>query len=326
MRRGVLAITPGDPDGIGPEVTWKAIRKLPSSFRHAVVCVGARAPFDRLRAPVTELSDHDLADRAALSKKILRARSKRIWLVPAPSTPHAQLSGFQSGWSIERAVALIQRGIADALVTGPISKERLNQGGFPYPGHTEFLAQLSAQGGSAPPVTMMLANDQLRVSLVTVHLPLAKVAASLRGDEIRRAIDQTVLFLRERLGIKKPRIAVAALNPHAGEGGMLGDEEARIIVPAVQAMQTRSDAQVSGPYPADTLFALAKYDAIVCMYHDQGLIPVKLLDFKNTVNITLGLPWVRTSVDHGVAFDIAGKNKADPASMRAAIALAARIS
>jgi 4-hydroxythreonine-4-phosphate dehydrogenase len=228
----------------------------------------------------------------------------------------------------------VRAGIADALVTGPISKERLQKGGFQYPGHTEFLAALASDEPARPvPVTMMLANDKLRVSLVTIHVALSQVSRKISAEEVRRAIFQTAEFLNERLGIKKPRIAVTALNPHAGESGLFGDEDQKIIAPELERIQSENlQLEVSGPHPADTLFAKhialpkkLRYDAVVCMYHDQGLVPVKLLDFKRTVNITLGLPFLRTSVDHGVGFDIAGKGIADPSSMQSAIELAARI-
>jgi 4-hydroxythreonine-4-phosphate dehydrogenase len=175
---------------------------------------------------------------------------------------------------------------------------------------------------------MMLANDQLRVSLVTIHLALKDVARAITEKEIRRAVMQTDQALRDGWGIRKPRIAVTGLNPHCGEQGLFGKEEIRVIAPAIRRLQAQGLA-VSGPHPADTFFAqqialpsAERCDAVVCMYHDQGLIPVKLLDFSRTVNVTLGLPIIRTSVDHGVGFDIAGKNQADPSSLEAAIQLA----
>jgi 4-hydroxythreonine-4-phosphate dehydrogenase len=326
----VIAITPGDPEGIGPEVTWKALRQARGSF----FCVGARAPFARLKAPVSELSPEDVTDRARLVKKLRSSRAPRVWLLPAPTEARHFLPGYQSGWSIEHATRLVQAGVADALVTGPISKERLQKGGYEYPGHTEFLAALASAEPAKPlPVTMMLANEKLRVSLVTIHLALSEVSKKISAEELRRAIFQTSEFLTDRVGIKKPRIAVAALNPHAGESGLFGSEDQKIIAPEIERIQSEElPLELSGPHPADTLFAkhLAlpkskRYDAVVCMYHDQGLVPVKLLDFKRTVNITLGLPFLRTSVDHGVGFDIAGKGIADPSSMRSAIALATRI-
>jgi 4-hydroxythreonine-4-phosphate dehydrogenase len=244
------------------------------------------------------------------------------------------LAGFQAGWSIQTATDLAQKKLVSALVTGPIHKERMTAGGFSFPGHTEFLAKLCSKRGAPARVTMMLANDLLRVSLVTTHLAVGRAPKKITAQAIRLATLNTYQSLRDWWGIRKPKIAIAALNPHAGEGGLFGHEEKTIIAPAVRtlARSLRGKAELIGPLPADTLFAkhiLApqsrRYDAVICMYHDQGLIPVKLLDFPHTVNITLGLPIIRTSVDHGVGFDIAGKGVADPTSMDAALHLAARL-
>ncbi len=330
----LLVVTPGDPDGIGPEIVWKAIRAGRYAERGVhLLCIGARKPFDQIRAPVAEATEESIA-RGELPPSSL---GPVVWLLPAPTSKPKKaikgfcLEGFQAGWAIEKAVALVRANPASALVTGPISKERLNRGGYPYPGHTEFLAKLC----KTPHVTMMLANDRLRVSLVTTHLALKDVPAAIRRDRVRRTIEHTAAHLRERLKIAEPRIAVAALNPHAGEGGLFGKEEQRVIVPELQALKksARGKYHLSGPHPADTLFAKhvaaapgARYDAVVCMYHDQGLIPVKLLDFPRTVNVTLGLPIVRTSVDHGVSFDIAHTGKADPSSLQSAIEMALQFS
>jgi 4-hydroxythreonine-4-phosphate dehydrogenase len=268
----------------------------------------------------------------------LRRLSPKIgfqWVLPPFGSP-----GFQAGWSIEYAATALLRGEGDALVTGPIDKARLNHGGYSFPGHTEMLQHLSAQflqeqlgRKTLPvlPVTMMLSNSKMRVSLVTTHLGLSKVPGALKSSAILQTILHTEHYLRSYCDIATPRIAVCALNPHSGEGGLFGNEEARIIQPAIasakRALSRRS--RIVGPISADTLFALElkdrRYDAIVCMYHDQGLIPIKLLDFAGTVNITLNLPLIRTSVDHGVAFDIAGRNLADPGSMIAAIKLAVEL-
>lgn len=236
------------------------------------------------------------------------------------------------GWSIQKATELVLHKKAAALVTGPISKDRLQKGGYLYTGHTDFLADLCKGPQSAlevtPQVTMMLANSQLRVTLVTTHISISNLSGALDRQKIRKTILQTVQGLTQYWGIAKPRIAVAALNPHAGENGLFGQEEIQIIEPEICALQ-KEGYDVIGPLPADTLFAKhvekEHFDAIVCMYHDQGLIPVKLLDFYGTVNITLGLPMIRTSVDHGVGFDIAGKGIANPSSLIAAIDLAAHL-
>jgi 4-hydroxythreonine-4-phosphate dehydrogenase len=326
----ILAVTPGDPEGIGPEVVWKTLQADHSRFKRskvALLCVGAREPFERLRAPVIEVSAQQLERGLALPPK---QRGPYVWLVPAPRASQRFLPGFQSGWSIETATRLVQKGLASALVTGPISKERLQKGGYNYPGHTEFLASLC----KTKQVTMMLANDQLRISLVTIHIALKDVPSALTRTELRRAVIQTAQHLREGWGISRPRVAVAALNPHAGESGLFGNEEVRVISPELVSLRKRFGKQFDlyGPLPADTLFAKhhlaqprGEFDAVVCMYHDQGLIPVKLLDFPNTVNVTLGLPIVRTSVDHGVGFDIAGKGVADPSSFRSAVRMALEI-
>ena len=330
----ILAITPGDPEGIGPEIVWKTLKNRPKGLSGVqFLCVGAREPFDRLGAPVQEVDFESLLSGAI---KPPRSTEPFVWLIPAPlkasrasagsrSGPNRlHLPGFQSGWSIERATQLVRNRIANAIVTGPISKERLQKGGFPYPGHTEFLAELCG----VKRVTMMLANDTLRVTLVTTHLALKDVSKNLKRSAIELCIAQTIGSLRDWWKIPKPRIAVLGLNPHAGEAGLFGNEETKVIAPAIEAMRNKlgANAIISGPHPADTLFAkhvMAKpedrYDAVVCMYHDQGLIPVKYLGVEQGVNITLGLPLVRTSPDHGTAFDIAGTGKADASSLLAAI-------
>jgi 4-hydroxythreonine-4-phosphate dehydrogenase len=330
-RKTVLLITPGDPEGIGPEIAWAAFRQLRRTPGLALVLVGAKRPFARMGAPVQELS---IDDRGALSEPdalVRLLRNGKLPLLPAPErAPGGRfLPGYQSGWAVGAAVRLIRSGRADALVTGPLSKARLNRGGFPFPGHTELLAHLCG----VRDVTMMLANSRLRVSLVTTHLSLADVPSSINRRGVRRALLQTLEFLQRDCGIRHPRIALAALNPHAGEGGLFGNEEKRILAPEIRAIQrSRKDFCLLGPFPADTLFARhvaappqERFDAIVCMYHDQGLVPVKLLDFPKTVNVTLGLPIVRTSVDHGTGFDLVGTGKANPSSLVSAIRLAQRI-
>lgn len=323
-KRSLLVVTPGDPDGVGPEIAWKAIRSQWKQYQRRgidLLCVGAEKPFREIGARVIQ------ARAQSLSLGPPRQSGPYVWLLPAPVKAPSKkqfLAGYQSGWSIEVATKMVLNGKASALVTGPISKERLQQGGYFYHGHTEFLADLCC----AKNVTMMLANDQLRISLVTTHLALKDVSRSLSREKLRRAILHTVEHLKKWWGIRQPRIAVAALNPHAGEAGLFGNEEIRVISPEIRALQKKGFV-LEGPFPADTLFAKhvstaqkARYDAVVCMYHDQGLIPVKLLDFPHTVNITLGLPIVRTSVDHGVGFDIARTGKADPSSFQSAIELA----
>jgi 4-hydroxythreonine-4-phosphate dehydrogenase len=223
---------------------------------------------------------------------------------------------------IVRAAADAQRGTVDAIATAPVNKEAFRLAGLPWHGHTDLLAHLTGAG----PVAMMFYSDALRVVLATVHVPLADVPRLVTKALMASTI---ALAARElpRFGIERPRIAVAGLNPHAGEHGLFGREEAESIVPAIAACRDQG-IEVSGPYPADTIFVRAArgaFDLVVACYHDQGLIPVKLLAFGEAVNVTLGLPIVRTSVDHGTAFDIAGKGVANPGSMIAAVRLAARL-
>ncbi len=322
-----LVITPGDPDGIGPEIVWKSLRKNhPRWKKNTLLCVGARKPFDRLGARVIVADPENLKPPAETRP--------HVWLLETPTQtdPKLLLAGYQSGWAIEAGVSLVDSGEFDAIVTGPIHKERLNAGGFPYSGHTDFISALVSDPPT--PVTMMLANEILRVSLVTTHCSLASVPGRLNAESIARAIDQTIAALRMNWGIRKPKISVCALNPHSGEGGLFGREEIEIIDPAIRAARKKwkGKATISNPLPSDTLFAnhvaakpTARADAVVCMYHDQGLTPVKLIDFPHTVNITLGLPIIRTSVDHGTAFDIVGKNIADPRSFESATELAFRL-
>lgn len=340
----ILALTPGDPDGIGPEIVWKTLqskdfRRAAKNSKLKILCVGAESAFRKLGAKVA------LCDSDASVLTPPQISDPHVWLLPAPKKAPAKkfLPGYQAGWSIEKATALVLSKQADALVTGPISKVRLQDGGFSFPGHTEFLSflcrdQTHKTGTKAhlPEVTMVLANQYLRVALVTIHIGIKDVAPSLSKKEIKRAVIQMAQGLSRLWGIQRPRIAVAALNPHAGESGRIGKEEVKYIEPTLEELRKELGTRVTleGPLPADTLFARnhlsvlktgrGLYDAVVCMYHDQGLIPVKLLDFHRTVNVTLGLPIIRTSVDHGVGFDIAGKGIADASSLGAAIELAAQ--
>lgn len=319
-----LVVTPGDPDGIGPEIVWKALQNHHAKWKsHVILCVGARKPFDDLGARVIT-ADLEELDPPKESKPF-------VWLLETPTQtdPKLLLEGYQAGWSIETAAELVQSGEFDALVTGPIHKERLNQGGYAFSGHTDFLAAIA--GDPPVPVTMMLANETLRVSLVTTHISVANVPARLTREGILRAAEQTLMALTSWWGLKKPKLAICALNPHAGEGGLFGREEIEVITPAIETLKKKwaGRAEITGPLPADTLFAnhvaqkpSERADAVLAMYHDQGLTPVKLIDFPHTVNVTLGLPFIRTSVDHGTGFDIAGKNKADPRSFESATELA----
>jgi len=223
---------------------------------------------------------------------------------------------------VEKAGELAREGQVQAIVTDPVSKEAISRAGIPFLGHTEYFAQISR----TKKFVMMLAGKRLKVALVTTHLALNEVSPSLSGEKILSVIEVTGRGLQDYFGLKGPRIAVAALNPHAGEGGLFGSEE-KLISRAIQRASDRG-LNVSGPWPADSLFHRAvggEFDVVVCMYHDQGLIPLKLLHFEDAVNVTLGLPFIRTSVDHGVAYDIAGKGVASSRSMEAAVRIAARM-
>ena len=321
MSKPVVAVTMGDPSGIGPEVVVKAARDAAVRRACHVLIVGDPWLLERARAPrwpVRESGSAARPDAPVLVESVTR-------LKPAAGRPgrSTQAGGEASYRYILRAVELIGAGGADAMATAPISKKTLNDAGHAWPGHTELLADLTR----TREVRMMLYGPRLKVVLVTVHLPLAEVAATLTRKRVRNTIELTHRSLREWFGLAEPRLAVAALNPHGGEDGMFGQEERRVIWPAVRDCSGRGMC-VSGPVPADSLFhraAAGEYDAVVCMYHDQGLGPFKLLHFTDGVNLTLGLPLIRTSVDHGTAYDIAGKGVADARSMKQAILVAAKL-
>ena len=301
-----LVISSGDPAGIGPEVTLKALAQ----------------------PEVQEIADCIVTGDA----RILEATARRLDVpLPRRVEPAGDAGGVETGRlsahagraafeAVARAVELVQSGHARALVTAPLNKEALRLAGLPWPGHTEMLAELT---GTAE-VRMLLVTDRLKVSHVTTHRSLRSAIEAATLDRVLRTIEMTAEGGR-RLAIPHPRIAVAGLNPHAGEGGLFGDEEAREIAPAVAAARSLG-IDASGPWPADTLFwraAQGEFDFVVAMYHDQGHVPVKLSGFDEGVNVTLGLPFLRTSVDHGTAFDIAGRGIARWQSMAAAIRLAA---
>ncbi len=322
-----LALTMGEPAGIGGELAllaWRALTSSPpqkSSF--FIIDDPARlAELAHRIAPELLVEAITVpADAAAVFPRALPVLPMAVPKKVAPGKP-ARENATAVIDSIERAVAYVRAGDAAAVVTNPIHKQTLYDGGFRFPGHTEFLADLAGAGHGAP--VMMLACPGLRVVPVTVHLPLASAAGALTTEAIVHAGRITATALRDDFAIARPRLAVAALNPHAGEGGALGREEADIIVPAIAELRA-AGLDVTGPAPADTLFhprARDAYDAALCMYHDQALIPLKTIDFEHGVNITLGLPFVRTSPDHGTAFGIAGTGQASPASLLAAMTTA----
>jgi len=319
-----LALTMGEPAGIGGEIALRAWQALAPEQKTPFFLIDDPARLAGLARQITpEVPIEAIGAPAEAIAVFPRAVPVLPMAVPKAVTPGqpARENAAAVVDSVRRAVSLVQAGEAAAVVTNPIHKQTLYDGGFRFPGHTEFLADLA--GGDATPV-MMLACPGLRVVPVTVHVSLARAAASLSTEAIVQAGKITAAALHDDFAIARPRLTVAALNPHAGEGGALGREELDIIVPAIAELRG-AGIEVAGPAPADTLFhakARAGYDAVLCMYHDQALIPLKTIDFEHGVNITLGLPFVRTSPDHGTAFEIAGTGRASPASLLAAMATA----
>lgn len=312
---GPVALSCGEPAGIGPEIAVKAWQTLRGSCpffwigdpRH----LPAGTPVRQIASPAEALAA--CADALPVLPLAFGGNTAKGQADPANAAGVIQ--------SIETAVRLTQAGEAAAVCTAPIHKKALIDGaGFAYPGHTEFLAALAGRQR----VVMMLASEQLRVVPATIHIALADVPEVLTPGLLRETIEITAAGLRSQFGIAAPRIAVAGLNPHAGEGGAMGQEELDWIDGLILDMRNEG-LDLSGPHPADTLFHAAarkRYDAAVCMYHDQALIPIKTLDFDRGVNVTLGLPFIRTSPDHGTAFDIAGSGQASPASLIEALKLA----
>jgi 4-hydroxythreonine-4-phosphate dehydrogenase len=315
--RTLLALTMGDPAGIGPEITAAAWRALRAGGGPAFVVPGDGGLLSAF-APVRVVADAAQAD--AVFPHAIPVLPIALPHSVRPGRPDPANAPAVTG-SIARAVALALAGQVGGVVTNPISKLVLKQAGFPHPGHTEYLAELCAVPGQE---VMMLACPALRVVPVTIHMALRRALDSLTTAEIVRCGRTAAAALRRDFGIAAPRLAVAGLNPHAGEGGVMGDEEQTIIAPAIAALRADGIA-VSGPWPPDTMFtppARARYDLALCMYHDQALIPLKTIDMEGGVNVTLGLPIVRTSPDHGTAFDIAGQGGANPSSLLAALRLA----
>ena len=321
-----LALTMGDPAGVGGELTlraWLALRGGELRF----VALDDPVRLDRLArtmgldVPIRTVAS--AAEAVAGFPSALPVLPVHLDASPVPGRPDPANAKAVIG-SIERATRLALDGEAAGVVTNPINKAALYRSGFAYPGHTEFLAALTGATGQQ---IMMLASPMLRVVPVTVHASLRDSIAMLTTEMIVAASRTTARALRREFGIASPRLAVAGLNPHAGEQGALGNEESILIQPAIEALAA-DGIDVSGPWPPDTMFtakARSRYDAAICMYHDQALIPLKTLDMDHGVNVTLGLPIVRTSPDHGTAFDIAGKGIAEPASLIAAIELAAEL-
>ncbi|HEX5060924.1 MAG TPA: 4-hydroxythreonine-4-phosphate dehydrogenase PdxA [Kofleriaceae bacterium] len=304
--RTKVGITLGDPAGIGPEIVAAALHAAPREWRDRITVYGDRGPLERgakalgITVPDVALVESGEGDRAVAG------------------TPD-RVSGAAQVAYLEAAVAAAARGELAAIVTAPISKTWARRAGFEFLGHTEMLAaRLGARD-----VAMFFVGPKLKVALATVHRPLAEVVTDLTTERVRTVVELVTKSMVRDLGVTAPRIGVVGLNPHAGEDGLLGDEDAEIIAPALE--EPLAPATLLGPLVPDAAFRDAvhgRYDALVAMYHDQGLIPVKLVDFEESVNVTLGLPIVRTSPDHGTAYDIAGKGVARTVSMQRALALA----
>ena len=317
-----LAVTMGEPAGVGGELSLKAwlARRAKGRAFFVIDSPGRLADLAGklgIEVPVQEIPEPRAA--TAVFANALPVLSVRLAASTRPGHPDPA-NAAATIEAIERATQYALDGKVAGIVTNPIQKKTLQDAGFRHPGHTEFLAELA--GGVE--VAMMLACPELRVVPVTIHLSLADAVRALDGAAIVRTGRVAAEGLRTLFGIDRPRVAVAALNPHAGEQGAMGDEERRIIAPAIEALR-REGIDARGPSPADTLFHAAArpgYDVALCMYHDQALIPLKTIDFAGGVNVTLGLPFVRTSPDHGTALDIAGTGRADPASLLAAIDMA----
>ena len=325
-----LALTLGEPAGIGPDLAlaiWQRRAELdlppfyiiaePDFLRRRAAQLGLRIPIERATAETAAATFTSALPVAALGLPITAEPGK-----PDSSSAPAAIAAIRLG------VADVMAGSAAAIVTNPVAKNVLYHSGFAEPGHTEFLARLVQENsGKALRPVMMLWSPELAVVPVTIHLPLREIFKQLSIGLIAETGRIVARDLRKRFGVPRPRLAIAGLNPHAGEAGTLGDEDRAIVAPAVAALVAEG-VDARGPLPADSMFheaARASYDAALCMYHDQALIPIKTLAFDHAVNVTLGLPFVRTSPDHGTAFDIAGSGAADPTSLIAALWLAARL-
>jgi 4-hydroxythreonine-4-phosphate dehydrogenase len=330
-----IAITQGDACGIGPEIIAKLFRggAAPGCFvvgdmavmRRAATLAGGMLVLARIERP------EDALAVPPNCVPVLQASGLSSDLIQAPVGRVDPRAGAAAAACIEQAAAMAMRAEIAAVVTAPIHKEALAAAGVGFPGHTEMLQALAAVDGRMPPVRMMLANNELRTVLVTIHMSLRRAIDAVSFDAVLDTL-RIAQAASARWGEPAPRIGVAGLNPHAGEGGLFGDEEQRIIAPAIAAARAQG-IDASGPYAPDTVFMRARnadghpgeFDIVVAMTHDHGLIPVKYLGVEDGVNVTLGLPFVRTSPDHGTAFDIAGTGKADPASLRAAVRQAVRL-
>jgi 4-phospho-D-threonate 3-dehydrogenase / 4-phospho-D-erythronate 3-dehydrogenase len=325
----IVGITLGDPTGIGPEVIVKALSKEePFQFCRPIV-LGDQSVLSR----TIEMLGLETALEVIGTIPVKGYQPGKIFLSPLSRIEAASLEfgkpdracGEAMAKYVEQAVGWIHSGVLDAMTTCPINKQAINEAGYPFSGHTEFLAHLAG----VPSVAMMFLAPRWKVVLVTTHLPLQQVSAWITAARVLSKIRMVDEGLKRFFGIDHPKIAVLGLNPHCGEEGLLGEEEKREIIPAIQ--QARQQGfDVEGPFPGDSFFDLtghrALFDAVIAMYHDQGLIPIKMFDFKEAVNFTLGLPFIRTSVAHGTAYDIAGKGLADPTNLIQAMRVASNLS
>jgi 4-hydroxythreonine-4-phosphate dehydrogenase len=322
-----IGITMGDPAGIGPEVVLKAVAEEEISRICAPVIIGDAQLLAHTARTLDLQCGYDIIRQGEplpenLAEPVI-FHLDNIGGFVEPGIESGAAGKAAAGY-IEAAVDLCAAGSVDAIATAPINKRALFLGGYSFPGHTEFLAHLTGSEDSA----MAFVAANLRIVLLSTHLPLAEAIRLVKRDRIIRTVNLAHRELR-RWGIERPRLAVAALNPHGAEGGLFGMEEASEMVPAIEACHGVDDVNVRGPFPADTVFLRAsrgEFDAVIACYHDQAMIPVKCLSFGEAVNVTMGLPFIRTSVDHGTAFDIAGKGLAEHSSMLAAIKLAAELS
>ena len=324
-----LALTSGEPAGIGPDITLAAWLRRNELKLPAFYLLGD-PDFLRHRAKLlgltTAIAEVDAEEALAAFPDALPVVATGHPTTAQPGQPD-HTSADAAIASIRQAVSDVTAGRAGAVVTNPIAKSVLYRAGFRHPGHTEFLAELAATAGQAPQPVMMLWSPALAVVPVTIHLSLREAIAQLTSELIVTTARIVVADLKARFGLANPRLAVSGLNPHAGEDGTLGTEEQTLVAPAVEILRAEG-ITVRGPLPADTMFheaARNTYDCAICMYHDQALIPIKTLAFDDAVNVTLGLPFIRTSPDHGTAFDIAGTGRANPSSLVAALRLADRM-
>jgi 4-hydroxythreonine-4-phosphate dehydrogenase len=324
-----LALTSGEPAGIGLDITIQAWLRRNELKLPAFYLLGDRdSVSNRAKALGIKLELAEVSAEQAPGAFVdaLPVVATGYSATARPGHPDDTSAGAAMA-SIRQAIGDVIVGQASAVVTNPIAKSVLYRAGFRHPGHTEYLAELAATNGHTPQPVMMLWSPALVVVPVTIHLSLREAIAQLSDDLIVSTARIVVAALKTRFGLANPRLAISGLNPHAGEDGLLGTEDKTIVAPAVEILR-REGVEIRGPLPADTMFheaARRTYDCAICMYHDQALIPVKTLAFEDAVNVTLGLPFIRTSPDHGTAFDIAGTGKADPSSLIAALRLAARM-